>query len=374
MTAATALAGGAIGGLSLLLGLAGVGKLLRPLTAAQAATAAGVPHARVLVRVLALLELAVTVAALALPGRWAGALLAAAFASLGLGSALAARRLAGHPCGCFGDDAGGSLGPRHVIVNLSAALVASAAAVAGPRSLIAVLDGRPAAGIARLALAAALALVLRAWLTGGLDRSATGLVDSSARLLETRVSRRSLLTRVALGGSALAIAPLRYLLYPVNALAVVVPSDCGSGLCTDGYTAFCCEINRGLNECPADTFAGGWWMCTDYRGTQLCAGTGVRYYVDCNALPHQTYPGGCRCAGDHCGQRRIACNVFRYGQCNTHVRGTTVVVCRMVTCQPPASIPSLNCSASRAVDDAVCGHEAPCLEPMAGQLPGVGGA
>ncbi len=44
-------------------------------------------------------------------------------------------------------------------------------------------------------------------------------------------------------GLALAVAPLRYLLYPISALAAIDPGSCGGGLSTDGYTAFCCEIN-----------------------------------------------------------------------------------------------------------------------------------
>ncbi|MGH2895069.1 MAG: hypothetical protein ACRDPM_17635, partial [Solirubrobacteraceae bacterium] len=203
---------------------------------------------------------------------------------------------------------------------------------------------------------------------------ALALVDGSARLLEARLSRRSALTRIALAGSALAVAPVRYLLYPGTALGVVVPGRCRDGLCTDGYTAFCCEINQGLNTCPAGTFVGGWWMCTDYRGHQLCHGSGIRYYIDCNNFPGHPFPGGCRCANDDCSHRRQACNVFRYGQCNTHIKGTTTVVCRVVTCEKPSRIEALNCNATLMIDDAVCGHEAGCLEPMAFQLPGSGGA
>ena len=174
--------------------------------------------------------------------------------------------------------------------------------------------------------------------------------------------------------SALTTAPLRYLLYPGTALGAVLPSDCRNGLCTDGYTAFCCEINQGINGCPAGTFVGGWWKCTDYRGQQLCHDAGVRYYIDCNSLPGRPFPGGCRCAADSCSHRRQACNVFRYGQCNTHIKGTTPVVCRVVTCENPARIPGLGCSSALMVDDAVCGHEAACLEPPAVQLAGGGGA
>ena len=128
-----------------------------------------------------------------------------------------------------------------------------------------------------------------------------------------------------------------------------------------------------LNACPTGTFAGGWWMCTDYRGRQLCSEQGVRYYVDCNALPGMGFPGGCRCGNDSCANRRINCNMFRYGQCNTHIDGVTAVVCRMVVCENPSRISELHCSAALAVDDAVCGHEAGCLEPPALVLAGAGG-
>jgi hypothetical protein len=70
----------------------------------------------------------------------------------------------------------------------------------------------------------------------------------------------------------------------------------------------------------------------------------------------------------------VACNIFRYGQCNTQIEGTTAVVCRVVTCENPGRIDRFNCSTSVMVDDAVCGHEAGCLEPPPIQLPGVGGA
>ncbi|MGH2874058.1 MAG: hypothetical protein ACRDL5_16550, partial [Solirubrobacteraceae bacterium] len=203
--------------------------------------------------------------------------------------------------------------------------------------------------------------------------AAQRLVAASSLLLERRLSRRTVLTRIALGGSALAVAPLRYLLYPVSAMAAIAPGDCTTGQCTDGYTEFCCQINHGHNSCPEGTFPGGWWMCTDYSGRRLCDLEGVRYYVDCNALPHHPFPGGCRCGQDNCDNRRVACNVFRYGQCNTQIGAVTAVVCRMVVCEHPAQIPTLNCSSSLAVDNAVCDQDAPCLAPDALQLAGAGG-
>lgn len=215
--------------------------------------------------------------------------------------------------------------------------------------------------------------------TAGPSRSSAGprardLVDLSARWVERHSSRRDFLLRLAVVGSALAVAPLRYLLYPGPALAILAPPDCPGGLCANGYTGFCCEITPGhVNTCPEDTFPGGWWMCTDYSGRQLCADAGVRYYVDCNALLGRPFPGGCHCGDDNCDQYRINCNIFRYGQCNTEVPGVTAVVCRMVVCENPATIDGLHCSAALAVDDATCDQEAPCLEPPAVAVTGAGG-
>jgi hypothetical protein len=370
------LTGVLIGGLSLLLGLAGFAKVRRPGPAANALRAAGVPAPHAAVRVVAIAELVAAGAGLSLPGRIGGAIVAAAFAALAVAAAVAGRTGGQVGCGCFGDADGAPFGPRHVATNLLAAGLAAVAALGAPPSLLGLASRHSGAALAAVSLSLTLALLLRRWLqrgTEGLDLKAQSLVESSAMALESRFSRRSALVRIAVAGSALCVAPLRYLLYPGPALAVVVPGSCETGLCTDGYTAFCCEINQGLNSCPADTFVGGWWMCTDYRGHQLCEGTGVRYYVDCNAMPGRPFPGGCRCADGSCDKRRQACNVFRYGQCNTQIAETTAVVCRVVTCENPGKNPRFNCSTAVMVDDAVCGHEAGCLQPRAVQLPGVGG-
>ncbi|MHB1568057.1 MAG: hypothetical protein ACYC0H_02525 [Solirubrobacteraceae bacterium] len=198
------------------------------------------------------------------------------------------------------------------------------------------------------------------------------LVDAAGSVLERRTSRRGLLGRVALVGSALAVAPLRYLLRPVSAWAAIDPGSCSSGLCTDGYTAFCCQINHGQNVCPTGTYLGGWWMRTRYVGGGACEAEGVRYYMDCNHLPH--HPADCRCANGTCDQRRVDCNVFRYGQCNTQIPVVTAIACRVIVCQNPSTIDAFNCSASVAVDDHTCSHEASCLTGAVQQLPGAGGA
>lgn len=282
-------------------------------------------------------------------------------------------------CGCFGEQ-GSSPRRRQAALSGATASAALVVAVIAPPSPARLAWHDPGAAFL-LAVGAGVAAGI--WRFVFVGRSLAGpvpsrslserLVDSSAFFLEQRISRRTALVRVAVVGSALSVAPLRYLLYPGSALAAISPGSCGGGLCADGYTAFCCEINGGLNSCPPGTYPGGWWMCTDYRGNQLCAGQGVRYYVDCNRLPGSYYPGGCTCANGSCANRRVDCNVFRYGQCNPQISGVTEVVCRQITCQNPGSIPGLNCSSSVAVDNAVCAHEAPCLKPSAVQLPGAGG-
>jgi hypothetical protein len=201
------------------------------------------------------------------------------------------------------------------------------------------------------------------------------IATSVGALLERRTSRRSALARAAVAGSAFAVAPIRYLIRPTTAWAVIRPGDCKPhALCNDGYSAFCCEIQQGNNRCPAGTYIAGWWMCTQYKGRGLCAEEGVRYYLDCNRIPGTVFPGGCQCANGDCNKRRVDCNHFRYGQCNTQVEGTTEVVCRLMICQNPATVAGLPCNGTVMVDDNTCKHEADCLEGLAGQLPGGGGA
>jgi hypothetical protein len=314
-------------------------------------------------------ELILAAAALLAPVRIMGLVLAGTFAAFAAVHARHRGEDESRDCACFGEPTGLSAhagGRRLALTAGSAGLgVALAVAARGARAPILLLVHHPGSGVIALSVAALAAHAWRWGFTAASPGRGTGdrLVTSSALFLERRFSRRGLLVRLAAAGSALTVAPLRYLLYPGTALAAITPDDCGSGDCTDGYTAFCCEINHGRNSCPTGTFPGGWWMCTDYPGRNLCADAGVRYYVDCNALPGHEYPGGCRCAGATCDERRVACNIFRYGQCNTHIAGVTAVVCRMVVCENPGTISELGCSGSVAVDDAVCAQDAACLEP-----------
>ena len=100
------------------------------------------------------------------------------------------------------------------------------------------------------------------------------LVNKTAGLLEKKSSRRGFLLGSAMVGSAVAVAGCAPGTQPGSPYNHI--TDCAGGLCTDGYTEFCCTINNGLNACPPGSFAGGWWRA-DF--SSFCNGT--RYYIDC---------------------------------------------------------------------------------------------
>jgi hypothetical protein len=334
-------------------------------------------------RLWAAAEAGLAVGLLLIPGRAAGVVVTVTFGAFTLVH-WRAHRSQSPGCNCFGVATTTVTPPRRAAA-LTAMVTLAGAAIAtfGSAGVVSALLSHPAA-LAWVAPASPLLALLWYWLfTSGVTGDprrvdpALTLVGTTARLLETRLSRRDALQKIALAGSALAVAPIRYLLYPGSALAAITltPSDCASGLCTSGYTEFCCQINAGgVNTCPEGTFPGGWWMCTDYAGRYLCHDEGVRYYVDCNQNPGSTFPGGCHCGNNDCDNRRVACNVFRYGQCNTQVPEITAVVCRLILCENPSRSAALHCSSSVSVDDAVCDQDAPCLEPPAVELVGAGGA
>ena len=179
-----------------------------------------------------------------------------------------------------------------------------------------------------------------------------------------RHSRRSFLTRVAVVGSALAVNPFRYILKPGTAYASLCgpASDCGSG-----WSAMCCSVNGGANDCPPGTIPGGWWKA-DNSG--FCGG-GPRYYIDCNSTCScgcgssgicssgcQNY--GCHCNTGSCDQRLVGCNQFRYGQCHQEVRCVGAVVCRVISCSPPWEFDP-TCATTSATANATALHDAPCL-------------
>lgn len=197
------------------------------------------------------------------------------------------------------------------------------------------------------------------------QRLVTGIVTGVGDLLARGFSRRGVLGRAAVVGAALATSPFDFVLRPGTAYASV----CGpANLCSNGWTAMCCTINNGVNQCPAGSFAGGWWKA-DSAG--LCGGS-ARYYIDCQAeCTHCGCSGGSsfcgescwnctrHCASGTCDERRVCWNVFRYGQCNQQIGCGGPVLCRMISCVPPWQFE--NCTTDAATDNNTTAHNAPCL-------------
>jgi hypothetical protein len=176
------------------------------------------------------------------------------------------------------------------------------------------------------------------------NRIAAGLRGRSS-------TRRSFLSSVAVVGSAIATHPIVYASRPISAYAAA----CGDGASCDlGWSAFCCTV-IGANQCPPGSFAGGWWKADQ---SSFCCGT-ARYYVDCNATCGSAWR--CHCEGtETCDKRRVACNQFRYGQCNQQISCYGPVVCRVITCTPPWElIPE--CTSTSRTDNRTATHTAPCL-------------
>jgi hypothetical protein len=165
-------------------------------------------------------------------------------------------------------------------------------------------------------------------------------------------SRRGFLAAATLTGTALATNPWSYLTRPADAYSSVCGPD---SQCADGYTVMCCTINSGRNTCPAGSYPGGWWKADR---SSYCGG-GARYYIDCNASPGSHWHAHCNNTGT-CDHRRVAWNIFRYGQCNTQIPGVTAVVCRQISCRPPWEIHDA-CGRSSATDNNTAEHNAPCL-------------
>jgi uncharacterized protein with LGFP repeats len=190
------------------------------------------------------------------------------------------------------------------------------------------------------------------------------IMSATSRLLARRLDRRGVLTRAAVVGSALATSGLDYVLKPGTAYASV----CGSGAsCSSGWTAMCCTINNGVNQCPPGSFAGGWWKAD---GASLCGGH-ARYYIDCQAECTNCGCGSgafcssscwnCRshCADGPCDKRHVCHNVFRYGQCRRDKHCSGPVLCRTITCTPPWKW--ADCSTASATDNNTRSHSASCL-------------
>ncbi len=181
------------------------------------------------------------------------------------------------------------------------------------------------------------------------------LVEKIAR--RSGPDRRGFLRGTALVGAAVVATPATYITKPTTAYAAV----CGThASCSSGYTVFCCTINGGSNSCPPNSFVAGWWKADN---ASYCGGA-ARYYIDCNAYRNNN-THRCRCNSDPgtCDNRLVACNQFRYGQCNVQVpySETGPVVCRVVSCVPPWQEYAGVCTTSSRTDNNTTSHSAPCL-------------
>lgn len=194
------------------------------------------------------------------------------------------------------------------------------------------------------------------------------LVHATSSFLERRTSRRGFLVRSAVVGSALTVSPIRYLVRPENAWAVVQPGACGGRRCAQKFTEFCCSINNGLNVCPSGTFIGGWWKAKAPTGSPICGGR-ARFYLDCNRFRQSDCPATPGCARNDCDCRRTCQIFFSYFNCNVRKqRGRkSWVVCRMVVCTNPCNIrggptpvADANCRCKGPFDNATRFHEACC--------------
>jgi hypothetical protein len=192
-----------------------------------------------------------------------------------------------------------------------------------------------------------------------------GFVSALSRRMRP-VSRRDLLVGATVAATALATKPKEYALTPVAAYATI----CGPGnTAASGWTVFCSTVNKGVNTCPPGSFAAGWWKAAD---SSWCGG-GYRYIVDCNASCSRCTTGcsdgicdsrcwSCSCGTGStatCDQRRVCCNAFRYGQCNTQVKCSGGVHCRVVSCVAPYRWS--NCTTTSLVDNRTAEHSAPSL-------------
>ncbi len=200
----------------------------------------------------------------------------------------------------------------------------------------------------------------------------TGLID---RVIARTGSdhdpgRRDFLSKVTMAATALVFAPVEYVTRPISAYAAVCGPATG---CNDGYTAFCCSIHRGINNCPPGHVVGGWWRAA---GSSYCLVDGQpasRYYLDChprcscttgcgNFCSSSCWPCNCHCPDTGtCDQRHVCCARFRYGQCNTDISCLGPVTCRVVTCVAPYLLTE-SCGSTLLNDHSTANQTAPCLE------------
>jgi hypothetical protein len=139
--------------------VAGIPKVADPSDTTRALRSVGLPGTDLLVRGLAVAEVAIGISVIVLGGRFTSGLLALLYAGFAGFIVLAMRRGGSvASCGCFGKaDTPPTM--AHVLLDVSAATVALAATIAPPASLSALLGDQPAFGIPFVAFVA-----MGAWL------------------------------------------------------------------------------------------------------------------------------------------------------------------------------------------------------------------
>ena len=173
-----------------------------------------------------------------------------------------------------------------------------------------------------------------------------------------------------MAATAMVVAPIDFIFRPVSAQAAVCGPAPG---CNDGYTAFCCTVNRGINNCPPNHFMGGWWRAAN---SSYCIKDGQpagRFIIDCHPRCSCTAGCGnfcssgcvacnCECPdSETCDKRHTCCANFRYGQCNTHIGCSGPVTCRVITCVAPYKIFD-SCGSTVLADNFTAEQTAPCLQ------------
>ena len=296
-------------------------------------------------------------------------------------------------CGCFGrPDTPPTM--LHLVLDLTLAAAATAVVLGGSEQRHAgdaagapALGGLPAPFRERGGLwLTALALSALAALTGArrLARPlpvqrrvslSTALVACTARVLEGRLSRRSLINRSAFVGSAVAVGSgLDLALKPGTAYGAICEcgnAGCGCGsTCCSGFSEFCCEVS-GANYCPENTVMGGWWVADN---SSYCGGP--RYYMDCNATC--SCESGCGGGFGFCEPAATASTaaVARWAAtpsspgASSSVTGSATRTshasvgswCRVVACVPPWTVDP-SCTTAEAVDNSTAEQNEPCWTP-----------
>jgi uncharacterized membrane protein YphA (DoxX/SURF4 family) len=158
----------------------GVAKVVAPDAFASLLRSLGLPSDRSLARATGVLEVVLGSAAVLAGGRWAAAVIASVYGVFAV-TILLARRAGASSCGCFGV-AAAPPGPVHVVVNLTSAAIALAAAlVADVPSLASTLTDQPLAGVPYL-----LTVATGAWLAVTLDTVGAVVFDRMASLRAVR--------------------------------------------------------------------------------------------------------------------------------------------------------------------------------------------